>query len=72
MLLIAFGVAALSPMHLALAVTSLLVLQQLALAGVDGAQDSPYYREQLSTAFTYMNMVSVEGTRGEEAVPGIA
>lgn len=57
MLLISFGVAALSPLTLALAVTSLLVLQQLALAGVDGAASSPYYQEQLSTAFTWLNLV---------------
>ena len=68
MLLIALGVAALSPTHLAMAVTSFLVLQQLALAGVDGAQNSPYYREQLSTAFTWLNLVRPHCTVTEQRV----
>ncbi len=59
MLLISLGVATLSPMTLALAVTSFLVLQQVALAGVDGAKNSPYYSKELSIAFTWLNMVSM-------------
>jgi len=56
MCVISLGVATLKPEPLTLAVTGFLVLQQLALAGVDGAKSAPVYAKELGTVFTILNL----------------
>jgi hypothetical protein len=36
------------------------ILQGVAMVGVEGARDSPYYKEQLSTAATYLNFINFD------------
>ncbi len=53
MLLLAFAVAFLAAMPLAYAITGFTIMQELAMAGVDGSRDAPMYRKELSTVFTW-------------------
>ena len=59
LVLLAVGIAFLSPLHLASAVNVFLVLQSVALVGVNGSRDIPYYREEMSAMFTYLNVINV-------------
>jgi hypothetical protein len=60
MLVLSIGVAVLSAKALALTVTAFLVLQQLAIAGVDGSKNMPVYQQQFATAFVWLNMVNFD------------
>jgi hypothetical protein len=49
-------VAFLASMNLALAVSSFLVLQQLAMVGLDGSKELPVYRTEVGRFFTWLNL----------------
>jgi hypothetical protein len=58
--LLATAVATLQAMQLAFVIQLFLILQTLALQAVDGVRDSPYYREPLSTAASYINWINFD------------
>jgi hypothetical protein len=60
-------VAFLASMNLALAVSSFLVLQQLAMVGLDGSKELPVYRTEVGRVFTWLNLSQYNQTHAHNA-----
>jgi hypothetical protein len=44
-------------------------MQELAMAGVAGANDFPYYEKELSTAFVWFNLINFDSEFFDVALP---